>query len=865
MIVTSMENMGIWAACLLTVNSKAISIAGIQRFFVNILDFYSTNSIVGMFGIILRLSLYGSIAGIGVLFIGFLIDRLQAPRWIALVLWGLMALRLLCPFSVLSSISLLGIGNISGRIEQSLDFNRVSLGETKTIQDSDIYGKNKSAQDNDIEGGKVVKVGNSSAQTPLVREGKTTEIILTIAAFVWITGMAVLWCWAVFSYLCLKQKLRFAVKRTSRWEDIYETDAIASPCVVGILRPRIYLIPNLSKQQQEHIVLHEQMHISYLDYLWKFLSYLVISVHWFNPFLWILYNVFQGEVEKCCDERVLARIGADKKEDYSESLLALARERKWKLPSPIAFGEEDTKSRIKRILRYRKPVTIVSVFVAVLAVFVGTVFLTVPSANPKAGTLTEGTLIQEGISNLGTNTGDTTVGTMVNNETFSGKNLNSADKVNAVNTLSTENMDNSEVYEELLHNNVIYQAREDGIYCVKNGEMQQIYQGFPGVNTQMTVFEDCLYFLTDSTYIEGALDWRDNTIRWIDLKTLETGDLVLNIPVNSGGLPFITAFRMPNDGIVIVDCANPKELNATMQYDEGEMMFVDEEQVQVGVYTTMLYHKEETVLNGKRIDQLSKEEEQRLGMATTQALLQAPILANVSHRVRGQNIAYIDMDGDQTAEKIVLKPSPLQKDKDAVPGEPLRNYRLQVEDAYIDMYGDNTANTLWALHLGDTLLLAIYEDGPSADPYTRFFRYKNGQIIEVGAMDIDIHYCEVNSNGFLTAPLYREIVQSDWITIFIELDENGMLREVPQETYDFQKRNFIELYRELPLHRKINGEDTFVIPRQKVRFLKTSADWNWLLLETENGQQGWVHIVDYEVEELQENVMDVFGGVYLAG
>lgn len=359
---------------------------------------------------------------------------------------------------------------------------------------------------------------------------------------------------------------------------------------------------------------------------------------------------------------------------------------------------------------------------------------------------------------------------------------------------------------------------------MKNGEERQIYKGFAGVNTQMLLFEGCLYFLTDKTYTEGALDWVDNTIRWVNLSTLETGDLVLDIPVD---MPIISEFWMADDGIIITQCIVPE-----------------------GAYSTMLYHENEAVFNGKTIDKLSDAEAQRFGMATTQALLRAPTLANVSHRVQGRNIAYIDMDGDQEAEKIVLQLAP---------------HQLQIGEAYRDIDYYQMANTIWALNLNNTLLLAIYDDGPSADPYTWFYRYENGQIIEAGAMDIDIHNCKVNPNGTITAPFYKEIVQSDWITIYLELDENGFLREVPQETYDFRNRNFVDLNRELPLHKKIKGEDTFIIPPQKVRFLKTSADWSWLLLETENGQQGWVHIVDYEVEELKENVMDVFAGVYLAG
>ncbi len=848
------------------------------------LQWFAADTVVRLFGCVLRLSLYGTIAGVGVLFAGFLMDRLQAPRWIVLVLWGLVGVRLLFPFSFSSSISLLGIANISGTIETSLDFNRLYMEETETMQASDFYEKHGDIQKNNgvQEAGREDFDTNNRAES-VKKSRKTAEILLIFAAYIWGFGVAVLWGWAAFSYFRLKRRLRFAIKVTNLETTIYETDMLSSPCVVGILHPRIYLIPHLSKQQREHIVLHEQMHIQYLDYLWKIFSYLVVSMHWFNPFLWVMYGVFQGDLERCCDERVLARLGADKKEDYSESLLALAWERKSRLPSPIAFGAEEPKSRIKRILRYRKPVAFVSVLAVVLAAVIGSIFLTVPSVNHKAGTLTEGTVIREGISNLGiqTDTADITNAANMQNrgnkeesenigesgtigasgnkgesgnkeesenieksgnkgvsgnkgasksiggsenseETESVGELGNSEETESVGELG--NSENSEVYEEISDNNVIYQARKDGIYCVKNGEERQIYKGFAGVNTQMLLFEGCLYFLTDKTYTEGALDWVDNTIRWVNLSTLETGDLVLDIPVD---MPIISEFWMADDGIIITQCIVPE-----------------------GAYSTMLYHENEAVFNGKTIDKLSDAEAQRFGMATTQALLREPTLANVSHRVQGRNIAYIDMDGDQEAEKIVLQLAP---------------HQLQIGEAYQDIDYYQMANTIWALNLNNTLLLAIYDDGPSADPYTWFFRYENGQIIEAGAMDIDIHNCKVNPNGTITAPFYKEIVQSDWITIYLELDENGFLHEVPQETYDFQKRNFVDLYRELPLHRKIEGKDTFMIPPQKVRFLKTSADWNWLLIETENGQQGWVHIVDYEVEELKENVMDVFAGVYLAG
>ena len=124
--------------------------------------------------------------------------------------------------------------------------------------------------------------------------------------------MTLLWGWAVVSYIRLKRRLRFSMKL---YKGVYESDAVSSPCVVGIIRPQIYLVPDLTEKQRIHILLHERMHIRYLDHIWKIMSFVVISVHWFNLFLWFMYRLFQGELEKACDERRLrrAKTGKDRR------------------------------------------------------------------------------------------------------------------------------------------------------------------------------------------------------------------------------------------------------------------------------------------------------------------------------------------------------------------------------------------------------------------------------------------------------------------------------------------------------------------------------------------------------------------------
>lgn len=790
-----------------------------------------------LFATVLQLSFYGTI-GCGVILVCALINYARAPRWISMVLWGLVALRLVVPLHFSSAVSLFqfhNISNLSAQIDRTLDPGEMDPGDYKTaLEGSEEFERAVAA-------GSPVSSNAAGDRMTYYYErenGKIApartayETFLTIGARVWLAGMALLWFWAVVSYVRLKRRLRFSMRL---YPGVYETDTVSSPCVVGIIRPHIYLTPNLTEQQKGHILLHERMHIRYLDHIWKVVSFLVISIHWFNPFLWFMYRIFQGELEIACDERVLARLGEDKKEDYSESLLALATDKKRKWPTPIAFGEDNIKGRIKRILAYRKPLITVSVLVVIISIAGCCVFLTMPESTatdtlenvqtPDTAPDTDNTLLSGN---------DTTIPESQPDESFS------ADP----GALSPETIPNegtgpdlAEVYAEISDNGVTYQARWGGIYRISaDGREEQIYDIFAGIHPQLTIFENRLYFVTDHFYVDGALDWSDNTIRWIDLQTLAVGDLPM---VRTDAT--ISSFEF-YDGIIKI-YYNTDDIDTQMLYADGDIV----------------YH-------GKSITQLNEAEQQQLGLELTQSILQNPgTLVNISNRARNQNIAYLDMDQDHTAEQIVLEPS---RDPANVPyfNEPLTYYHLQIGSADLEAFGENLANTLWAVSLdGSGILLVLYEDGPSADPYTHFYRYRDGQILEIGGFEADIRRCGISSDGVITSRIRKEIVQTDWITVRWRIGEHGMLEEIPQEIYDFLNRNWVELYDELPLHPAVGDSETFSVAPQMVRFLQTSADWNWILLETEDGQQGWVHLENFEVVELRKNVMDVFDGLYMAG
>ncbi|MDE6622498.1 MAG: M56 family metallopeptidase [Lachnospiraceae bacterium] len=799
-----------------------------------------------LFATVLQLSFYGTV-GCGVILVCALVNYARAPRWISMVLWGLVALRLVIPFHFSSAVSLFqirDIANLTAQIDRTLVSGEAYSGDYQTALEGSAEFEQAVAAGSPVsanaDGGKIAYY--YARENGSIEPAKTTYAsLLFIGSRIWLAGVTLLWLWAAFSYARLQYKLRFSMLLC---RGVYETDAVSSPCVVGIIRPRIYLVPGLTDQQKMHILLHERMHIRCLDHIWKVVSFLVISIHWFNPFLWFMYRLFQGELEKACDERVLARLGEDKKEDYSQSLLALAAGKDWKskhqkrkLPTPIAFGEDNIKGRIKRILAYRKPLITVSVLVVIISIAGCCVFLTMPertAADTLENVQTPDTAPDTDNALLSDN--DATIPESQPDESFP------ADS----NTISTEAIPNegtepdlTEVYAEISDNGVTYQARWGGIYRINaDGSETQIYNIFAGVHPQLTIFEERLYFLTDRFYTDGALDWSDNTIRWIDLQTLAVGDLPM-VQTNAS----ISTFGI-YDGIVKV------------YYTSDD------------VDTQMLYASEDIAFHGKSIAQLTETEQQQFGLEMTQSILQNPgTLVNISNRARNQNIAYLDMDGDLTAEQIVLEPS-----KDPANAlyiredEPLTYYHLQIGGAEIEAFGENLANILWAVSLdGREILLVLYEDGPSADPYTHFYRYRNGRILEIGGFEDDIRLCGISSDGIITSGIRKELVQTDWITVRWQIDQNGMLAEIPQEVYDFRNGNWVELYDELPLHPAVGDSDTFTIAPQMVRFLQTSADWNWILLETEDGQQGWVHMENFEIVELKKNVMDVFDGLYLAG
>jgi len=224
----------------------------------------------------------------------------------------------------------------------------------------------------------------------LLNESDTMAVIW----FFIVVGMLI---YTVVTYALLKRKLRFATKMDG---NVYETDRIRSPFVLGFVRPKIYVPVGLSDSDLDYILRHERTHIKRLDYLVKPVAFLALALHWFNPLVWLTYFLLAADMEMSCDERVLNEMGGEVKEAYSNALLSLATGRHLIGLSPLVFGEGNTKKRIKNVLKFKKPsrIIIAAAMILVVALTAGFAVNRAENVKPQADDLKD---LQSGYGTTG--------------------------------------------------------------------------------------------------------------------------------------------------------------------------------------------------------------------------------------------------------------------------------------------------------------------------------------------------------------------------------------------------------------------------------------------------------------------------------
>lgn len=320
----------------------------------------------GIFVKLLNMSISASVLILIVVLLRGVLRR--SPKWIHCLLWGLVAVRLVCPLSFESSFSLapradfvetkLGVQREDGRyMNSATDVSKVLNDDLDNAQNKNLANK-----------------GNAD------RQGDWKKISWT-----WFVGVVLLLGYAAISYLRFRKKVQASVRLR---DGIYVCDNIRTPFILGVIRPGIYLPSDMDEVQTDNVIAHERAHLSRLDQVWKPLGYCLLAVYWFNPLCWLAYVLFCRDMELACDEKVIRDMDAEDKKVYSRVLLSFSDPSHRIAAGPLAFGEIGVKKRIQSVLNYRKP-AFWMVGLAILALVVTSLcFLTNPkAANDPAQTM----------------------------------------------------------------------------------------------------------------------------------------------------------------------------------------------------------------------------------------------------------------------------------------------------------------------------------------------------------------------------------------------------------------------------------------------------------------------------------------------
>ena len=318
----------------------------------------------GIFLKLLNLSISASWLVLVVLALRLVLKR--APKWVNVLLWGMVALRLMLPFSIESALSLIPSA-------ETLSPEVVRFDPAPTITSGVEF----------IDNAVNPSLSESFAAAPLASVNPL-YVWTYLAGWVWLIGLGAMLLYALVSYLRLRR--RVSVSLCVR-ENIYLCDAISSPFILGVVKPHIYLPSGLDEVQRQNVLSHEQAHLARRDHWWKPLGFALLAVYWFNPVLWLAYALLCRDIELACDERVIRTMDESAVKTYSTVLLACSMPRKAVITSPLAFGEVGVKERVKNALHYKKPAFWVVAASVTVCIVVAVCFLTNPPTDTDAAGL----------------------------------------------------------------------------------------------------------------------------------------------------------------------------------------------------------------------------------------------------------------------------------------------------------------------------------------------------------------------------------------------------------------------------------------------------------------------------------------------
>ena len=284
----------------------------------------------------------------------------KAPKWVNVLLWGLVALRLLCPFSIKSALSLIPG---SETVPEEIFFYEAAQQHTPAwldIADNPAFSQNVSL---------ATEQSVSTVQTHFL-----------LWTLLWLAGMTAMLLYAAISYARLRRRVSESIPLR---ENIYLCDRVQTPFILGVLRPRVYLPSDLNEEQVQSVIAHERAHLARRDHWWKLLGWLLLAVYWFNPLCWAAHILFCRDIEMACDEKVIRDMDVAGRKTYSEALLSCSLPKRSVAACPLAFGEVGVKQRIKGVLNYKKPAFWLVALAVLVCAAAAVCFLTDPMEKPE--------------------------------------------------------------------------------------------------------------------------------------------------------------------------------------------------------------------------------------------------------------------------------------------------------------------------------------------------------------------------------------------------------------------------------------------------------------------------------------------------
>ena len=280
----------------------------------------------------------------------------KAPKWVSVLLWGMVAIRLICPISIESVLSL--------------------IPSTQTVSPEIMMDRTPEVSTGIPAVDTVVNpvITETFAPEPIA-SANPLQILIPVSANLWLLGVLVMLGYTAVSYLMLRRKLATAVRLKN---NIYQCENVDSPFVLGMVRPRIYLPFRMDGKNLNHVIAHEEAHIRRKDHWWKPMGFVLLAIHWFNPLMWVGYILLCRDIELACDEKVIKEMDNETKADYMQALVSCSVNRRMIAACPLAFGEVGVKERVKTMMNYKKPAFWIVIAAITLCIVVAVCFLTNP-------------------------------------------------------------------------------------------------------------------------------------------------------------------------------------------------------------------------------------------------------------------------------------------------------------------------------------------------------------------------------------------------------------------------------------------------------------------------------------------------------